>query len=85
MMKSPPAAALVVAEPKVLLEVLVIMLDTPTHLGRITTRFSGVCSGSVDSQYLSNSVSTLGHSISRHSGSGTSSRSGLASVNDLVR
>jgi len=33
MMKAAPAPALVVAQAEILLEVLVVALDTPTHLG----------------------------------------------------
>ena len=33
MMKAPPASALVVAQAEILLEVLVVTLDAPTHLG----------------------------------------------------
>ncbi len=33
MMRSPPASALVVAQAQVLLEVLVVALDAPTHFG----------------------------------------------------
>ena len=35
MMKAPPAPALVVTQAEILLEVLVVALDTPTHLGLI--------------------------------------------------
>ncbi len=33
--KAPPAAALVVAEPKLLLELEIVALDPPPHLGEL--------------------------------------------------
>ena len=41
MMKTPPAPALVVTQAEILLEVLVVALDTPTHLGLIDHALPG--------------------------------------------
>jgi len=52
-MQSPPTPALVVPQAEVLLEVLVVALEAPTHLGASNTmRCSGISSGPVDSPIL---------------------------------
>jgi hypothetical protein len=65
-MKASPSSRLKVAEPHLLLELLIVVLDAPAQLGVIDRR-KLMSSGSVESQYLLGSFSSFGHSISSHS------------------
>ena len=62
-----PAAALVVTEADLLLELLVVALDAPAQLGLVDEVGERCVSGRVESQYLVGSLSPFGHSIRNHS------------------
>lgn len=65
-MESPPAASFVVTQPQFLLELLVVRSMRQRRCATRTSSLSGVCSGSVESQYLVGSGSFSGHSMSSH-------------------
>ena len=52
MMKTAPAAPLEVSEAKLLLEILIITLDAPTHFCDVNEVLHSRPSGNVESQYL---------------------------------
>jgi hypothetical protein len=67
MMKSSPAASLIVPQPKFLFELFVATFDDPTLLlARRTKWFRVVSAERVESQYLPGSASAASHSISNH-------------------
>lgn len=65
-MEASPTTPFVVAQPEVLLQVLVVALDAPALMRCADQLVSGVLSGSVDRQYLLGSASSAGHSMSSH-------------------
>ena len=67
-MKATPSAALEMAQPNLLLELLIIALDAPAQFGDVDQAIEGYGVWSVASQYLVGSASPFGHSISSHSG-----------------
>jgi len=67
MVKATPPSSLVMAEPKFLLEVLVVPLDPPAQLGGVHQARRLMFSGSVDRKYFVGSGSSAGHSIRHHS------------------
>jgi hypothetical protein len=75
MMEAAPTAALIVTKPDLLVELLIVALDAPAHLGKIDEPAEADIRRQCESQYLVGSASPSGHSISSHSGdsfSGTS-------------
>ncbi len=68
MVEASPAAAFVVTEADLLLELLVISLDAPAQFGQVDeVGEHHVLSARFESQYLVGSLSPFGHSIRSHS------------------
>ena len=74
-MKAAPATAFILSEAEVLLEVLVVALDAPAHLGLVDHALERRVFAQRDSQYFIGSSSPSGHSMSSHCGSRNSLRS----------
>jgi hypothetical protein len=73
MMEAAPPTPFKMSEPELLLELLIVALDTPAQLGGVDQPAEGDVFRKVESQYLVGSSSPSGHSINSHS-------SGRASV-----
>src|SRR3954469_24043392 len=67
MVKASPAPAFVVAEPQLLLELLIIPLNAPAQFGRVNQLADCDRLRQGRSQYRVGSVSPSGHSMSSHS------------------
>ena len=63
MMETAPAAPFKMAEPDLLLELLIIALDAPAQFGEIDQTGEANVVRQVESQYFVGSFSPLGHSI----------------------
>ena len=62
-MEAAPASSFEMFEPDLLLEVLIIALDTPTQFGEVPQLRKVMFPGRVESQYLAGFSSPSGHSI----------------------
>ena len=60
MVEASPASSLVVPEPDLLVEVLMIPLDAPAQFGKIDQSARDMSSGRVENQYLVGSASPSG-------------------------
>jgi hypothetical protein len=67
MVEATPAASLVMPKANLLLELLIVALNTPSQLGGVDQIAEREFLGKVESQYLVGSSSPSGHSISSHS------------------